>query len=547
MKGPSESEETGGPFHNSQDDPRHQALGVLYEMEMSGVSLQDSEEVLVDLLPKARRIVRGVMAETDQIDYIIEKAAQDWKVTRMPTVDLAILRMGVYELRHHSRTPMAVILSEAVRIAGEFSTEHSSRFINGVLATLSGWIRPGPAGMSGQTPALTSGSSRRKKVSPGLLVTADGEVFGGWSVGASGTTVGEVVFNTAMSGYQEVFTDPSYAGQIVVMTAPHIGNYGVTDRDSQAGRPVAAGVVMRSYSHRYSSWRAEGDLSAFLDAHGMVAVTGIDTRRLTRHIREQGAMPAAMGDGVSERELAELAASAPAMVGQDLASGVSTSDPYLVGARGVTRGKVVALDLGIKRDILDQLAGRGLDVEVMPASVSSAEVLAARPDGVFLSNGPGDPEPLEGVIATLAGLLGKTPVFGICLGQQVMGLALGARTYKLPFGHHGGNHPVRRMVDGRVEITSQNHGFAVDLWSLTDRPMPPRAGLVSPELLPAEVESRFGTVVPTHQNLNDGTLEGLECRDIPAFSVQYHPEAAPGPRDAVGLFDDFLRLMDQGV
>ena len=547
MKDPSESEETTGPFHVSADDPRHQALGVLYEMEMAGDPLPEFEEGLADLLPKARRIVRGIRAETDQIDYTIERAARDWKVNRMPTIDRAVLRMGVYELRHHSRTPTAVILSEAVRIAGEFSTEHSSRFVNGVLGTLAGWIRPGAAEMSGQAASTPSGVIRRRRVSPGLLVTADGEVFEGWSVGASGTTVGEVVFNTAMSGYQEVFTDPSYAGQIVVMTAPHIGNYGVTDRDSQAGRPAAAGVVMRSYSHRYSSWRAEGDLSAFLRTHGMVAVTGVDTRRLTRHIREQGAMPAAMGDGASAGELAELAASAPVMVGQDLASGVSTPDPYLVGAQGATRGKVVALDLGIKRDILDQLARRGLDVEVMPASVSADEVLAARPDGVFLSNGPGDPEPLERVIATLGGVLGKTPVFGICLGQQVMGLALGARTYKLPFGHHGGNHPVRRMVDGRVEITSQNHGFAVDLWSLTDQPAPSRTGLVSAELLPAEVESRFGTVVPTHQNLNDGTLEGLECRDIPAFSVQYHPEAAPGPRDAVGLFDDFLRLMDQGV
>ncbi len=544
MRGQSESKETARPFDNSSDDPRHQALGVLYEMEMSGSLSADAGALLEGKLPKARRIVRGVGQELEQIDATIGRAARDWKSSRLPPVDRAILRMAVYELRHHSRTSVAVIISEAVRIAGKFSTAHSSRFVNGVLATLADWIRPDPA-----TAAFDRGpfsARRRRRVNPGLLVTADGEVFGGWSVGASGTTVGEVVFNTAMSGYQEVFTDPSYAGQIVVMTASHIGNYGVTDLDSQAVHPAAAGVVMRSYSHRYSNWRAEGELSEFLARHGMVAVTGIDTRRLTRHIRERGAMPAAMGDRVSADELAELAASAPKMVGQDLASAVSTTDSYTVGAKGAALGKVVAIDLGIKRDILDQLAERGLEVEVMPCDVAATEVLAARPDGVFLSNGPGDPEPLRAVITTIRGLLGKVPVFGICLGQQVMGLALGARTYKLAFGHHGGNHPVRRLADGRVEITSQNHGFVVDLWSLTDRSAPSREGLVTPGLLPRKVESDFGAVVPTHQNLNDGTLEGMECRDVPAFAVQYHPEAAPGPRDALGLFDDFLELMDRG-
>lgn len=547
MKGPTGSGETAPPFHETADDPRHQALEVLYEVDMSGEPAVDWDELSEDKLPKARRIVRGVAAESHRIDAIIEKAARDWKAARMPPIDLAVLRMGVYELRHHTRTPVAVIISEAVRIAGKFSTEHSSRFVNGVLATAAAWIRPehGTPAVGGRESPF--GARRRRRTTAGLLVTADGEVFRGWSVGAAGTTVGEVVFNTAMSGYQEVFTDPSYAGQIVVMTAPHIGNYGVTDRDSQAPRPAAAGVVMRSYSHRYSSWRAEGDLSDFLSDQGIVAVTGIDTRRLTRHIRDQGAMPAAMGDSTSAAELAGMAASAPVMVGQDLASEVSTAQSYTVGAAGPARGRVVAIDLGIKRDILDQLAARGLDVEVMPSRVSATEIMECRPDGVFLSNGPGDPEPLHTVISTLRGILGKTPVFGICLGQQVMGLALGANTYKLPFGHHGGNHPVRRLGDGKVEITSQNHGFAVDLWSLAERPAPPREGLVTPRLLPTEVESDFGAVVPTHQNLNDGTLEGLECRDVPAFSVQYHPEAAPGPRDALGLFDDFLRLMDRGV
>ena len=463
----------------------------------------------------------------------------------MPAVDLTVLRMAVYELRHHSRTPVAVIISEAVRMAGEYSTERSGRFVNGVLATLAARIRPDEAARPVQTPSGSSASRRRAEQA--LLVTADGEVFRGWSVGDSGATVGEVVFNTAMSGYQEVFTDPSYAGQIVVMTSPHIGNYGVTALDSQSGGPAAAGVVMRAYSRRYSSWRAEGDLSEFFAEHGLVAVAGIDTRRLTRHIRDRGAMPAAMGGGASLRELTEMAAAAPVMVGQDLASAVSTADSYTVSSSGATRGTVVAIDLGIKRDIVEHLTRRGLEVRVMPSGASASDILEAGPDGVFLSNGPGDPEPLKAAITTIRGILGKTPVFGICLGQQVLGLALGADTYKLPFGHHGGNHPVRRLSDGKVEITSQNHGFAVDLWSLSSGSAPARKGLVTPKLLPEVVESEFGAIVPTHQNLNDGTLEGMECRDIPAFAVQYHPEAAPGPRDAVGLFDEFLRLMDRGV
>jgi carbamoyl-phosphate synthase small subunit len=378
---------------------------------------------------------------------------------------------------------------------------------------------------------------------PGLLVTADGEVFRGRSIGAEGITSGEVVFNTAMSGYQEVITDPSYAGQVVVMTSPHIGNYGVNSQDDQAGKPAAAGLVIRSLSRQESNRRAEGSLAEFLEAHGMVALADVDTRRLTRHVRTRGAMPVAMGAGVDPGDLAELAASAPRMEGRDLATTVTTPRPYRVEAQGEPRGRVVAIDLGMKRDILRQISRRGYEVEVVPALTPAAEILSLSPDGVFVSNGPGDPEPLIATIEAVRGVLGRVPLFGICLGHQVLGLALGASTYKLAFGHHGGNHPVRRLADGRVSITSQNHGFAVDLWSLTDRPQPARSGLVTPDLLPGRVETDFGAVIATHQNLNDGTLEGLACRDLAAFGVQYHPEAAPGPHDAVGLFDDFERLI----
>ncbi len=376
-----------------------------------------------------------------------------------------------------------------------------------------------------------------------LLVTADGATFRAESVGADGLATGEVVFNTSMTGYQEILTDPSYAGQVVVMTTAHIGNYGVTAADGQASRPHAAGFVMRSLSRRHSNWRSEGSFSSYLRETGTVALAEVDTRRLTRHIRDHGAQPVAMGAGVSESELREAAAATPRMEGLDLASRVTTADPYRVDPVGDHIGSVVAIDLGMKRDIATNLAARGLSVTVVPASTSASDIEALRPDGVFVSNGPGDPEPLVDSVASVRALLGKIPVFGICLGHQVLGLALGAKTYKLPFGHHGGNHPVRRLADGRVEITAQNHGFAVDLWSLADGDAPLASGLASPDMLPDEVHTPFGKVIATHQNLNDGTLEGLRCLDVPAFGVQYHPEAAPGPHDARYLFDDFVGLM----
>lgn len=377
-----------------------------------------------------------------------------------------------------------------------------------------------------------------------ILVTADGEVFRGISVGAGGVTTGEAIFNTAMTGYQEIITDPSYAGQVVVMTAPHIGNYGVTVVDDQSDVPAVAGFAMRSMARRHSNWRSQGSLHEYLAAHGVVSIAEIDTRRLTRHLRDRGAMPVAVGTDVDEGELRRLAAQAPRMEGLDLATGVSTPVPYRVEAQGDSRGTVVAVDLGMKRDIVSNLTERGYDVDVVPAWTTADEILERSPRGVFVSNGPGDPEPLTSATEALRGVLGKVPLFGICLGHQVLGLAIGARTFKLPFGHHGGNHPVRRLGDGRVEITAQNHGFAVDLWALDGGRPPERSGLVGAELLPSAVDTPFGPVRPTHQNLNDGTLEGMELVDGAAFSVQYHPESAPGPSDARPLFDRFARLIE---
>jgi carbamoyl-phosphate synthase small subunit len=372
------------------------------------------------------------------------------------------------------------------------------------------------------------------------LVLADGTVFEGRPLGARGVTVGELVFTTTMTGYQEVLTDPSYAGQIVVMTAPEMGNVGVNaeDTESAVGVPRLAGFVVRAASAVPSNWRSEESLDAYLARHGITSMTDVDTRRLARHLRDHGAQNAALGTERPEA-LLERARNAPDMNGRDLVRDVTPREPYAwsegrglwqaplamraaEGARAAQSGAsphVVVFDFGIKRNILRCLVDLGCRVTAVPASTSAAAALALAPDGIFLSNGPGDPAALPYAAETVRGLLGKKPLFGICLGHQLLALALGAKTYKLKFGHRGANQPVKDLTTGRVEITTQNHGFCVDLATL-------RGGATS-----------------THVHLNDGTSEGLAIPELGAFSVQYHPEAAAGPHDSLYLFERFHRAM----
>jgi carbamoyl-phosphate synthase small subunit len=366
-----------------------------------------------------------------------------------------------------------------------------------------------------------------------LLALEDGTVVRGRSVGAGGETFGEAVFNTGMSGYQEVLTDPSYAGQVVVMTAPQQGNYGVNDEDAESSRPRVAGFVVREAAHRPSSWRATGTMASALTDAGVVAIDGVDTRALTLRIRDRGAMRCGISTlDTDAASLLERVRASDAMEGADLARHVSTPEAYeaatLTGPADARRRvfRVAAYDFGMKRNILRLLAGAGCETTVVPAETSPDAVLGAGYDGVFLSNGPGDPSATRYGVEAARALLDRVPVFGICLGHQLLALALGLRTYKLKFGHRGSNQPVRNLRTGRVEVTSHNHGFAVD-----------GGGLHA---------ERGGRVELTHVNLNDGTVEGLRCVDAPAFSVQYHPEAAPGPHDSRYLFEDFRGLMQTG-
>jgi carbamoyl-phosphate synthase small subunit len=366
------------------------------------------------------------------------------------------------------------------------------------------------------------------------LALEDGTVFEGQTFGALKDSLGEVVFNTSLTGYQEIFTDPSYSGQIVVLTNPQIGNYGANLYDQESAKPYIEGLIVREFSAIASNWRSREQAEQFLAAAGVPIAAEIDTRALVRHLRTRGVMRGVLATGPQDPQaLIEKAKNSPSMAGLDLATRVSTAAPYTwdqpvlpVSQSDLSKGPaeptrhVVAYDFGIKRNILRRLVQTGARVTVVPAQTSAEDVLALNPDGIFLSNGPGDPEPLHSQAAEVRKLIGKKPIFGICLGHQILGLALGGKTYKLKFGHRGGNHPVLNQVTNKVEITSHNHGFAVDPDSLN-----------------------LNEIEPTHINLNDQTLEGFRHRSEPVFCVQYHPEAAPGPHDSHYLFDDFMKLM----
>jgi len=367
-----------------------------------------------------------------------------------------------------------------------------------------------------------------------LLVLEDGTAFRGRSVGATGTVLGEAVFNTGMTGYQEVLTDPSYRGQIVAMTAAHVGNYGMNEAHAESDRIQVAGFVVREMAHRPSSWASQGDLPSALADADVVAIEDVDTRRLTRRLREHGAMRAGLSSEIVDVDaLLALVRTSPSMAGRELVSEVGVREPRIVRPDGPVRFRIAALDLGMKRSMVTGLVGLGAELHLLPSDTSADAVRELAPDGLFVSNGPGDPATVEMATATTQALLGEVPIFGICLGSQLMGRALGASTYKLAFGHRGINQPVLRRREGVVEITSHNHGFAVDATTLGERTAEHRY-----------TTAAHGDVEVSHVNLNDDVCEGLVALDIPAFSVQYHPEAAPGPSDAHYLFERFGALID---
>lgn len=354
-----------------------------------------------------------------------------------------------------------------------------------------------------------------------LLALEDGKIFRGRAFAGRGEVEGEIVFNTSMTGYQEILTDPSYKGQIITMTYPLIGNYGVNEEDVESRKIQAEAFIIKEYQPNPCNWRSTMSLADYLERDGIIGIEGVDTRALTRHLRVRGAMKGIIATGdISPEELVRKAKNSPGLVGRDLVKEVTCAEPFSWNQGNGSGFNVVAFDFGVKFNILNNLTRRGCKVTVVPATTGAAEIRKMRPDGIMLSNGPGDPEPITYAISTIRDLLGEFPIFGICLGQQLIGLALGGRTFKLKFGHRGANHPVKNLRTGRVEITCQNHGFCVDLDSIKDH----------------EIEI-------THINLNDGTLEGMRHKKLPVFSVQYHPEASPGPHDADYLFTEFMELM----
>lgn len=379
-----------------------------------------------------------------------------------------------------------------------------------------------------------------------LLVLENGQTFEGESFGATGETFGEVVFNTSMTGYQEILTDPSYAGQIVTMTYPHIGNYGVNFEDLESAKPQVAGFIVREASRVFSNWRAQGSLEDYLVEHKVVGIHGIDTRALTKLIRTFGAMKGSIStEDLDSQSLLERVKASPSIVGRDLVKEVTTSQAYWWEEKKSGQYRVAVLDGGAKRNILRELSQRQCALYVMPAHSSPEEIEKINPDGIFVSNGPGDPAGAPYLFETLTHFLDKKPVFGICLGHQILSLALGGKTFKLKFGHRGANQPIKNLKSGRVEITSENHGFAVDPASLS---IEMKLWKVGSSIKAGESwrgKSQWGEVELTHLNLNDGTVEGIKCFDIPAFSVQFHPEASPGPHDTKYLFDQFINLMEQ--